>query len=113
MTLIAIPPTTITHLGRTRSNKTLRARLEDYDDLPNSVIYLPSTGKWVWEATVAPTLLVTVRKVDRTRVDSLDADIVDGDAIYNEMSPSRKPKDLAATIRKIIRAKTRGVSLAR
>lgn len=113
MTLISIPPTTITHLGRTRNSKTLRARLEDYDDLPNSVIYLPSTGTWVWEATISSSLLVTVRKVDRTRLHSLDADIVDGDAIYNEVSPSRKPKDLAATIRKLIRTKTRAVSLAR
>lgn len=105
MTLMRIPPHTTAQLEHRRR----RAHLANYDDLPKSVIYIKSTGKWIWEATVTPDLLVTVRKVDSARIHSLDADIVDGDAIYNKYSPSNSPADIAKTIDNLIRTKTRQV----
>lgn len=95
MSLMKISPTTATRLRKTL-NRTVR--LTNYDDLPQSALYFPSRGKWVWEATTTHDLLVTLRRVDGTRLDSFDEDIVAGNTVYTTYAKSSAPADIAAAI---------------
>lgn len=108
MTLMPIPPKTATNMRQTLRRK---VTVVDYDDLRRAALLFPSTGVYAWEATVAFDLLVTVRRVDTTRLESLDEDIVNGDEIYNGYAQSSDPDELAKTMRRVWRSKTQEVAL--
>lgn len=108
MTLMPIPPKTATNMRQALRRK---VNVVDYDDLPRAALLFPSTGVYAWEATVTFDRLVTVRRVDTTRLDSLDEDIVNGDEVYNGYSQSSDPKELAKTMRRVWRSKKQEVAL--
>lgn len=108
MTLMQIPSLTATNMRKALARK---VTVVDYDDLPKAALHFPSTGVYTWEATIAYDRLVTVRRVDTTRLDSLDEDIVNGDEIYNGYARSNDPDELAKAIRRVWRAKKQEVEL--
>lgn len=108
MTLMTIPPRTASDMREALRRK---VSLVDYDDIRRAALHFPSTGGYLWEATIAFDLLVTVRRINTTRLDSLDDNIVNGDEIYNGYARSSDPIELARSIRRVWRSKTQEVPL--
>lgn len=101
-----------TDVAAVRHGLRRRVTCTNYDDLNRAALMFRSTGKWVWEATMTHDLVVTLRRIDGTRINSFDDNIVKDNDVFSCVARSSAGKDIAKAISYLLRTKRMEVEVA-